>query len=42
MAIATLLEEDPKPQLLFLCLLIDVMLDRISVRMKVAPNTKIR
>jgi hypothetical protein len=42
MAIATLLEENQKPQLLFLCLLIGVALDRISVRMKVTPNTKIR
>jgi hypothetical protein len=40
MAITTLLEENQK--LLLLCLLIDVMLDRMSVRMKVAPNTRIR
>jgi hypothetical protein len=40
MAITTLLEENQK--LLLLCLLIDVMLDRMSVRMKVTPNTRIR
>jgi hypothetical protein len=40
MAITVILEENRKLLLLFL--LIDVMLNRMSVRMRVAPNAKIR